>query len=150
MGDYEITNYVLDYQRNRRIGAGAERRVARGGRSAHRSGAGTGGSMSSRPLNPGRSTAVSKLTGMQVYRFGVFFKSSWRANDWMWGRLDGAGWLVHVLLDPRRILAVLQAEDVPAGQRAEVFLDRLQQALDPGDPLGAAQPHAQPPPPPGA
>jgi hypothetical protein len=26
-----------------------------------------------------------------------------------------------------------------------VFLDRLQQALDPGDPLGAAQPHAQPP-----
>ena len=90
-------------------------------------------------LNPGRSTAVSKLTGMQVYHFGAFFKSSWRANDWMWGRLDGAGWLVHVLLDPRRILAVLQAEDIPAGQRAEVFLDRLQQALDPGDPLGAAQ-----------
>jgi patatin-related protein len=90
-------------------------------------------------LNPGRSTAVSKLTGMQVYHFGAFFKSSWRANDWMWGRPDGAGWLVHVLLDPRRILAVLQAEDIPARQRAEVFLDRLQQALDPGDPLGAAQ-----------
>jgi patatin-related protein len=90
-------------------------------------------------LDPSRRTASSKLTGMQIHHFGAFFKASWRANDWMWGRLDGAGWLVHVLLDPRRILAVLQAEDIPAGQRAEVFLERLQQALDPGDPLSAAQ-----------
>ena len=90
-------------------------------------------------LDPSRRTASSKLTGMQIHHFGAFFKASWRANDWMWGRLDGAGWLVHVLLDPRRILAVLQAEDIPAGQRAEVFLDRLQQALDPGDPLSATQ-----------
>jgi patatin-related protein len=90
-------------------------------------------------LDPRRSTALSKLTGMQLYHFGAFYKSSWRANDWMWGRLDGAGWLVHVLLDPRRILAVLQAEDIPAGQRATVFLDRLLQALAPGDPLGSAE-----------
>jgi patatin-related protein len=90
-------------------------------------------------LDPARRTASAKLTGMQIHHFGAFFKASWRANDWMWGRLDGAGWLVHVLLDPRRILAVLQAEAIPAGQRAEVFLDRLQQALDPADPLSAAQ-----------
>ena len=90
-------------------------------------------------LDPARRTASAKLTGMQIHHFGAFFKASWRANDWMWGRLDGAGWLVHVLLDPRRILAVLQAEDIPAGQRADVFLDRLQQALDPADPLSAAQ-----------
>jgi patatin-related protein len=90
-------------------------------------------------LDPSRRTADSKLTGMQVHHFGAFYKSSWRANDWMWGRLDGAGWLVHVLLDPRRILAVLQAEDIQAGQRAGVFLDRLQEALDPGDPLSGEQ-----------
>ena len=57
-------------------------------------------------LDPNRSTAASKLTGEQLHHFGAFFKQSWRANDWMWGRLDGAGWLVHLLLDPRRIQAV--------------------------------------------
>ncbi len=50
-----------------------------------------------------RCTAAQKLTGLQLHHFGAFYKSAWRANDWMWGRLDGAGWLVHVLLDPRRI-----------------------------------------------
>ena len=46
---------------------------------------------------------------MQLHHFGAFYKRSWRANDWMWGRPDGAGWLVHVLLDPRRILRVVHA-----------------------------------------
>ncbi|MFD2686572.1 patatin-like protein [Streptomyces phyllanthi] len=49
----------------------------------------------------GRSSAQTKLTGVQLYDFGAFYKASWRASDWMWGRLDGCGWLVHVLLDPR-------------------------------------------------
>jgi hypothetical protein len=53
-------------------------------------------------LAPERDSAKSKLTGLQLYQLGAFYKSSWRANDWMWGRLDGAGWLVHLLLDPRR------------------------------------------------
>ena len=57
-------------------------------------------------LAPGCDTAQKKLTGMQFHHFGAFYKRSWRANDWMWGRLDGAGWLVHVLLDPRRVLWV--------------------------------------------
>jgi patatin-related protein len=54
-------------------------------------------------------TAQQKLTGMQFHHFGAFYKRSWRANDWMWGRLDGAGWLVHVLLDPRRVRWIVQA-----------------------------------------
>ena len=54
-------------------------------------------------LAPDWQTAQQKLTGMQFHHFGAFYKRSWRANDWMWGRLDGAGWLVHVLLDPRRV-----------------------------------------------
>jgi patatin-related protein len=60
-------------------------------------------------LAPDWQTAQQKLTGMQLHHFGAFYKRSWRANDWMWGRLDGAGWLVHVLLDPRRVWWTVQA-----------------------------------------
>ena len=60
-------------------------------------------------LAPDWQTAQQKLTGMQFHHFGAFYKRSWRANDWMWGRLDGAGWLVHVLLDPRRVRWTVQA-----------------------------------------
>ena len=43
-------------------------------------------------LDP-RTLAAEKLTGLQLHHFGAFCKASWRANDWMWGRLDGpAGW----------------------------------------------------------
>ena len=59
-------------------------------------------------LAPKFQTAQQKLTGMQLHHFGAFYKRSWRANDWMWGRLDGAGWLVHVLLDPRRVRRIVE------------------------------------------
>ncbi|MCK9875088.1 patatin-like protein [Frankia sp. Ag45/Mut15] len=55
-------------------------------------------------LDPSRRWAEDKLTGLRLGNFAAFAKSSWRANDWMWGRLDGAGWLVRVLLDPRRLI----------------------------------------------
>ncbi|AVZ71120.1 hypothetical protein SLUN_01495 [Streptomyces lunaelactis] len=58
-------------------------------------------SADTRTLLDTRSLAEEKLTGLQLHHFGAFYKRSWRANDWMWGRLDGAGWLVHVLLSPR-------------------------------------------------
>ena len=73
-------------------------------------------------LDLNRSTADSKLTGMQLHHFGAFYKRSWRANDWMWGRLDGAGWLVHLLLDPRRINAIAATAD---GSRVAGFLNQL-------------------------
>ena len=78
-------------------------------------------------LDPERSTPAAKLTGMQFNHFGAFYKASWRANDWMWGRLDGAGWLVHVLLDPRRILTIADADPIefPPGQRATAFMKKL-------------------------
>lgn len=50
-----------------------------------------------------RGRAEQKLAGLQVGHFGSFYKRSWRANDWMWGRLDGADRLVRTMLDPRRI-----------------------------------------------
>jgi patatin-related protein len=58
--------------------------------------------------------AEGKLAGLQVGHFGAFYKSSWRANDWMWGRLDGADRLVRTLLDPRRIQNRLRIEGVDA------------------------------------
>jgi patatin-related protein len=67
-------------------------------------------------LAPDWQTAQKKLTGMQFHHFGAFYKRSWRANDWMWGRLDGAGWLVHILLDPRRVRWIAQQR---AGQRRD-------------------------------
>ena len=73
-------------------------------------------------LDLGRSTATSKLTGMQLDHFGAFLKRAWRANDWMWGRLDGAGWLVHLLLDPRRISMILSSAH---GSRVDEFLAML-------------------------
>jgi hypothetical protein len=80
-------------------------------------------------LAPRHPTAASKLTGLQFHHFGAFYKRSWRANDWMWGRLDGCGWLVHMLLDPRRILAVLENDDVDVKTRVTAFVDRLERAF---------------------
>jgi Protein of unknown function (DUF3376)/Patatin-like phospholipase len=66
-----------------------------------------------------RNQATQKLTGLQLHHFGAFYKYSWRANDWMWGRLDGAGWIVHALLDPRRLRTLQRLDDDPPtyGQR---------------------------------
>lgn len=80
-------------------------------------------------LAPSRATGRRKLTGFQAHGLGAFYKRSWRANDWMWGRLDGCGWLVHILLDPRRILTVMENDHVEPGERAAVFALRLQDAL---------------------
>jgi patatin-related protein len=44
-----------------------------------------------------------KLAGIQLGHFGAFYKRSWRANDWMWGRLDAAYRLVQILLNPSRL-----------------------------------------------
>lgn len=99
-------------------------------------------------LAPDWQTAQQKLTGMQFHHFGAFYKRSWRANDWMWGRLDGAGWLVHALLDPRRVRWMVNqrapseragddaereafrggaAPSERAGDGAQWFLDRLEE-----------------------
>jgi patatin-related protein len=84
-------------------------------------------------LAPDIQSAAAKLTGLQVHHFGAFYKATWRANDWMWGRLDGCGWLVHLLLDPRRVLAVLENDGVPMGDRQKTFMKRLGTALDTPD-----------------
>jgi patatin-related protein len=76
-------------------------------------------------LAPDWQTAQRKLTGMQLHHFGAFYKRSWRANDWMWGRLDGTGWLVHVLLDPRRVQARASKREPGPESGAQWFLRQL-------------------------
>ena len=44
-----------------------------------------------------------KLAGVQLAHFGAFYKRSWRANDWMHGRMDGSERLIRVLLNPDRL-----------------------------------------------
>jgi patatin-related protein len=70
-----------------------------------------------------------KLAGTQFNRLGAFVKRSWRANDWMWGRMDGAAQLVRLLLDPRRLRQI--------GVRPQQVVGALE-ALD-GAPLDPAE-----------
>jgi len=43
------------------------------------------------------------LQGASLHHFGGFLRASWRLSDWTWGRLDGVGRLVDMLLDAERI-----------------------------------------------
>lgn len=83
------------------------------------------------PLAPANElNTVNKLRGVELHHFAAFYKSSWRAYDWMWGRMDGSGWLVHILLDPRRILAVIEDHyQWPHGQRAKNFAALLRKTV---------------------
>ncbi len=88
-----------------------------------------------------RRRSWDKLTGMQAGYFGAFYKASWRANDWMWGRVDGAGWLVQCVLDPKRLRLLRDL----AG--AEQFRERVREVFtalgwrppDTADNLAAAE-----------
>ena len=43
-----------------------------------------------------------KLAGVALHHFGAFLDRTWRQNDIMWGRLDGAERLITALLpDPK-------------------------------------------------
>jgi len=44
-----------------------------------------------------RGSADVKLAGDELGHFGAFLKRSWRANDWMWGRLDASTFLFDLL-----------------------------------------------------
>jgi patatin-related protein len=79
---------------------------------------------------------VNKLRGVELHHFAAFYKGSWRAYDWMWGRMDGSGWLVHILLDPRRILAVIEDRyQWPHGTRAQKFAGLLRESAGLADNL---------------
>jgi hypothetical protein len=51
----------------------------------------------------GRTRPEDKLNGLQLGHFGAFYQASWRANDWLWGRVDAATRLSQLLLEPARL-----------------------------------------------
>lgn len=60
-------------------------------------------------------TAAEKLTGVELAHFAAFYKKSWRVNDWIWGRLDGATRLCEAVLAPSRLYQLeLTAEEALA------------------------------------
>ena len=84
-----------------------------------------------------------KLAGVQVAHFGAFYKRSWRINDWMFGRLDGAERLVHILLDPARLARLYGQESINPGESeagANAVLEQLRGAVF--DDLTRADDHA--------
>jgi patatin-related protein len=48
-------------------------------------------------------TNREQLTGVQLHHFGAFYRSSWRMNDWLHGRMDGAVHVVRALLSAERL-----------------------------------------------
>ena len=67
------------------------------------------------------------VTGIQLHHFGAFYRQSWRANDWLRGRVDGSEQLVQMLLAPER-LRQLYGTDV------DTVLDELRKvAVGPKD-----------------
>jgi patatin-related protein len=54
---------------------------------------------SANPIHlPGPASTRQKLTGAGLGHFAGFYRRSWRANDFMWGRLDAAARVVDMLL----------------------------------------------------
>ncbi|HEX7307494.1 patatin-like protein, partial [Lentzea sp.] len=75
-------------------------------------------------------TADDKAGGASLSRFSGFLKRSWRVNDWIWGRLDGATMLCRVLFDPRRLrrmdlLGRPEGDERTPEERAKAVVDEV-------------------------
>ena len=73
-----------------------------------------------------------KLAGMSLNRFGAFLKRSWRANDWIWGRLDAIKLLMQLLITPEVIRDVAKtmtqswpSDDAEAAEILNVVLQTV-------------------------
>ena len=92
-------------------------------------------------------TAIAKLggrvTGVQLRHLGAFFQTSWRTNDFRWGRLDSVPSLLDAILDPQAITAlrawaitatsplalIVQAANVPDAAESRTADERLRELL---------------------
>jgi patatin-related protein len=69
-----------------------------------------------------------KLGGDKLYNIGGFFKKSWKANDLLWGRLDGLNRIVEGVITPKSVTAFatfLQRESSKANCSQSHYLDWL-------------------------
>jgi predicted acylesterase/phospholipase RssA len=78
--------------------------------------------LTANPFEPGEpADPREKLNGVGLNHFAGFYRRSWRANDFMWGRLDAAARIVEMLLDgaaaqtPAEAAATLAAAVLPDG-----------------------------------
>ena len=88
--------------------------------------------------------ASAKLHGVSLGHFGAFFKRSWRENDYLWGRLDGAErllWLIGETDDvaAKEAFAAIVAEEEPKLRKAAGLIRRVREYVG-GGPVAA--PHA--------
>lgn len=44
-----------------------------------------------------------KLAGNELSNFSAFLRAEWRANDWLWGRLDAVPTLVDLIVQPKAL-----------------------------------------------
>ncbi|MCC3773387.1 patatin-like protein [Streptomyces sp. UNOB3_S3] len=78
------------------------------------------------------------LTGRQLHHFGAFYRASWRVNDWIHGRMDGAAHLARALMSVERLRQVWATDD-DADDAAHRLVDALRAcAVDARDPADRA------------
>ena len=66
----------------------------------------------SRPLSDIRTpTADHKLCGTLFAHFSGFYRRSWRANDFLWGRLDAANRVTEMLVSAARTKALAKTDE---------------------------------------
>ena len=91
--------------------------------------------------------ASAKLHGVSLGHFGAFFKRSWRENDYLWGRLDGAERLLWLIGEPddaaaKEAFAAIVAEEAPKLRKAGGLIRRVREYVGGGPveaPLAADQ-----------
>ncbi len=69
-----------------------------------------------------------KLSGDSLYAFGGFLKESWRANDILWGRLDGLNRIIEALISEDKIKNFpnfVQRQAAKEGISKEKYVDIL-------------------------
>lgn len=75
----------------------------------------------------GRDEPAEKLAGVQLGHFAAFLKRSWRANDYLWGRLDAAQRAVQLLdqVTGDRLAAAGRLDDHIRAVQAAVLREEL-------------------------
>jgi patatin-related protein len=70
----------------------------------------------------GPRTTQEKLAGVRLNHFAGFYRRSWRENDFMWGRFDGATVIARLLIDPARAQARAANGQHPWAELAEALV----------------------------
>ncbi|MBT2543283.1 patatin-like protein [Streptomyces sp. ISL-44] len=82
------------------------------------------------------SNSPDLLTGKQLHHFGAFYRASWRVNDWIHGRMDGAAHLVRTLMSVERLRQVSASNDGKDKEATELLVVKIRKcAVDATEPV---------------